>query len=32
MPSDFNHCIIGASSSTEFENVRIQLDGVPDAT
>tara|TARA_B100002052_G_C15486056_1_gene420766 strand:+ start:51 stop:251 length:201 start_codon:yes stop_codon:yes gene_type:complete len=32
MPSDFNHCIIGAPSSTEIENVRMQLDGAPDAT
>jgi len=32
MPFDFNHCIIGALSSTEIENVRMQVDGAPDAT
>jgi len=32
MPFDFNHCIIGALSSTEIENVQMQVDGAPDAT
>jgi len=32
MALDFNHCIIGAPSSTEIKNVRMQIDGAPDAT
>jgi len=32
MPSDSNLCTIGAPSSTEIENVRMQVDAAPDAT